>query len=214
MEGGSCSTCGSRRSAAHIRLKQRQQFQGLVRLKPRRCVLTLLIIVRARGFAALVSNNFTDSGRVVFKMWLSPSRRAHSFYICATVSRSEGDSVSKCGSRFSAHIRTVSGVEGGSFPKCGSRFNAAHIRFTLCRGFTDSHGQRSRNGVLEWCRIMRVQQLRWFALLKSQGCCSGTVRARQDATVRLIRGGGIPRPMCWHKFGPSHGCLPKRQFPH
>eukprot|EP00959_Pyramimonas_sp_CCMP1952_P111516 2332533-Pyramimonas_sp.AAC.1 len=60
---------------------------------------------------------------------------------------------------------------------------------------------------------MRVQQLRWFVVLKSQEWRSGTVQDRQDATVRMIRGVGVLRMMCWHASGSSNGCLPTRQLP-
>eukprot|EP00959_Pyramimonas_sp_CCMP1952_P170033 3552226-Pyramimonas_sp.AAC.1 len=40
---------------------------------------------------------------------------------------------------------------------------------------------------------MRVQQFRWFAVLKSQDWRSGTIQDRQGAAVWLIRGVGIPK---------------------
>eukprot|EP00959_Pyramimonas_sp_CCMP1952_P254979 5325438-Pyramimonas_sp.AAC.1 len=49
----------------------------------------------------------TDCGRAVFKMRLSPQRRAHSLQKLASGSR----------------------IKSGSFSKCGSRLSAAHIRF-------------------------------------------------------------------------------------
>eukprot|EP00959_Pyramimonas_sp_CCMP1952_P389241 8155771-Pyramimonas_sp.AAC.1 len=39
---------------------------------------------------------------------------------------------------------------------------------------------------------MRVQQLRWLAVLESHEWRSGTIPDRQDATVRLIRCVEIP----------------------
>eukprot|EP00959_Pyramimonas_sp_CCMP1952_P165789 3465179-Pyramimonas_sp.AAC.1 len=60
---------------------------------------------------------------------------------------------------------------------------------------------------------MRAQQLRVFAELKSQEWRSGAIADRQDATVRLIHGVGIPRTMFWHASGSSNGCVPTRQFP-
>eukprot|EP00959_Pyramimonas_sp_CCMP1952_P330217 6914114-Pyramimonas_sp.AAC.1 len=48
-------------------------------------------------------------GRLVFKMWHSPQRRAHSSQTLATASQ----------------------MEGGSFSKRGSRLSAAHIRFEI-----------------------------------------------------------------------------------
>eukprot|EP00959_Pyramimonas_sp_CCMP1952_P128195 2680914-Pyramimonas_sp.AAC.1 len=64
---------------------------------------------------------------------------------------------------------------------------------------------------LEGIRITKVKQLHGFAVLRSHEWCFGTVQYRHDATVRLIRGAGIP--MCWHASGSSNGCLPTRQFP-
>ena len=67
-------------------------------------------------------NSYTDGGRVVFKMGLSPWRRAHSSYKSATVTRMEGGPFSKLVSRFSAaHIRLKSfqqlqGWRAGRFP--------------------------------------------------------------------------------------------------
>eukprot|EP00959_Pyramimonas_sp_CCMP1952_P164060 3430103-Pyramimonas_sp.AAC.1 len=58
---------------------------------------------------------------------------------------------------------------------------------------------------------MRAQQLRGFAVLKSQEWRSGTIQDRQDATVRLIRCVGIPRTLFWHAAWSSNGCLPTRQ---
>eukprot|EP00959_Pyramimonas_sp_CCMP1952_P111342 2329148-Pyramimonas_sp.AAC.1 len=60
---------------------------------------------------------------------------------------------------------------------------------------------------------MRVQQLRWFAVPKSQTFRFGTIQDRQDASARLIRGVGIPRTMFWCLSGSSNRCLPTRQFP-
>eukprot|EP00959_Pyramimonas_sp_CCMP1952_P221545 4631399-Pyramimonas_sp.AAC.1 len=60
---------------------------------------------------------------------------------------------------------------------------------------------------------MRVQKLRWLAVSKSQEWRSGTIQDRQDATVWLTRGFGIPRTMFWHASGSSNGYLPTRQFP-
>eukprot|EP00959_Pyramimonas_sp_CCMP1952_P086471 1808829-Pyramimonas_sp.AAC.1 len=70
-----------------------------------------------------------------------------------------------------------------------------------------------RKGVLEGLRIMGGHQLREVAVLKSHEWRSGTIRDRQDATVRLIRSDGIPRTMFWHASSSSNGCLPTRQFP-
>eukprot|EP00959_Pyramimonas_sp_CCMP1952_P162187 3390820-Pyramimonas_sp.AAC.1 len=59
---------------------------------------------------------------------------------------------------------------------------------------------------------MRVQELHWFAVLKSHESRSGTVQDRQDATVKLIQGAGIPRTMFCHVSGSSNAYLPTRQF--
>eukprot|EP00959_Pyramimonas_sp_CCMP1952_P425274 8908147-Pyramimonas_sp.AAC.1 len=48
---------------------------------------------------------------------------------------------------------------------------------------------------------------------KSQAWRSGTIQARQDATVRLIRGVRIARTMFWYAPESSSDCLPTRHFP-
>eukprot|EP00959_Pyramimonas_sp_CCMP1952_P342690 7179447-Pyramimonas_sp.AAC.1 len=60
---------------------------------------------------------------------------------------------------------------------------------------------------------MRVQQLRWFSVLKSLDWRSSASRDCHNATVRLIRSVGILRAIFWHASGSSNGCLPTRQFP-
>eukprot|EP00959_Pyramimonas_sp_CCMP1952_P431289 9032848-Pyramimonas_sp.AAC.1 len=54
-----------------------------------------------------IGNSFTDGGRVVFNIWLSPQRGVHSFETFPRASR----------------------IENGPFSICGSRLSAAHIRF-------------------------------------------------------------------------------------
>eukprot|EP00959_Pyramimonas_sp_CCMP1952_P010064 209961-Pyramimonas_sp.AAC.1 len=56
---------------------------------------------------------------------------------------------------------------------------------------------------LKGFRILRVQQLRSFAVLKYQELCSDAIHDRQDATVRLIRGVGVPKTLIWHASGSS-----------
>eukprot|EP00959_Pyramimonas_sp_CCMP1952_P146969 3076169-Pyramimonas_sp.AAC.1 len=58
---------------------------------------------------------------------------------------------------------------------------------------------------------MRAQQLRRFAVLKSQEWLSGAVHNHQDATIMLIRGVGVPR--MWNESASSTGCLPTKHFP-
>eukprot|EP00959_Pyramimonas_sp_CCMP1952_P468932 9494077-Pyramimonas_sp.AAC.1 len=48
--------------------------------------------------------------------------------------------------------------------------------------------------------------------LKSEEWRSGKIQDHQNATVRLIRGVGIPRTMSWHGSGSSNGCLPTKKF--
>eukprot|EP00959_Pyramimonas_sp_CCMP1952_P058163 1214238-Pyramimonas_sp.AAC.1 len=60
---------------------------------------------------------------------------------------------------------------------------------------------------------MRAQQLYCFAVLKWLEWRSGTIEDRQDATVRLIRGVGVPKTMFWYAPAYSNGCLPAGQFP-
>ena len=63
-----------------------------------------------------IGNNYTDRGRLVFRMGLSPQRRAHSF----------------------EQFETVEQIEAGSFSTCGSRLGAAHIRFKHLQQFPGS----------------------------------------------------------------------------
>eukprot|EP00959_Pyramimonas_sp_CCMP1952_P099187 2073689-Pyramimonas_sp.AAC.1 len=61
----------------------------------------------------------------------------------------------------------------------------------MCKWCAGSHvDQRTRDGVLEGFKIMREWR-------------SGSTQDRQDATVRLIRGVGVPRIMLWHASGSS-----------
>eukprot|EP00959_Pyramimonas_sp_CCMP1952_P089941 1882713-Pyramimonas_sp.AAC.1 len=55
----------------------------------------------------------------------------------------------------------------------------------MCKNFTESHDQRTVNGVLKGLKTMRVQQLRGLAVLKSQELRSVTIQDRQDASVRF-----------------------------
>ena len=64
------------------------------------------VALAPRTLVLQISNSYKDGGRVVFKIRLSPQRRAHS----------------------SSKFPTVTGMEGGPFSKLGSRFRAAHIR--------------------------------------------------------------------------------------
>eukprot|EP00959_Pyramimonas_sp_CCMP1952_P195238 4082328-Pyramimonas_sp.AAC.1 len=45
---------------------------------------------------------------------------------------------------------------------------------------------------------------------RNQERYSGTIQDRQDATIKLIRGVGVPRTVFWHASGSSNGCLPTR----
>eukprot|EP00959_Pyramimonas_sp_CCMP1952_P084717 1771828-Pyramimonas_sp.AAC.1 len=62
---------------------------------------------------------FMGSGRVVFKMWLSPLRRAHSSYTIARVSLVEGGLFSKmwlspeCRAHSPYNFARASHIEGG-----------------------------------------------------------------------------------------------------
>ena len=116
------SKCGSRLSTAHIRFTNLQQFHG-----SRGCVTQNVALALApRTFVLTICNSFTDRGGALLKMWLSPQRRAHSFFKAATVSR----------------------IEAGSFSKCGSRLSAAHIRFQHLQQFHGSRGCVTRNVAL------------------------------------------------------------------
>ena len=68
MEGGSFSKLGSRFSAAHIRFKKLQQFQGWRAVRFQNWALALA----PRTFVLKVSNSYKDGGRAVLKMGLSP----------------------------------------------------------------------------------------------------------------------------------------------
>ena len=100
MEGGWFAKLGSRLSAAHIRLKGFQELQGwraarfqnlVLAVAPRTFVLKVsnsyrdgggfqnwALAVAPRTFVLKVSNNYRDGGRFLFKMRLSPWRRARS----------------------------------------------------------------------------------------------------------------------------------------
>eukprot|EP00959_Pyramimonas_sp_CCMP1952_P180330 3770916-Pyramimonas_sp.AAC.2 len=114
IEGGWYSTCGSRRSAEHTRSKQLQQFHGLRAGRFQNVTLALA----PRAFVVTSCTSSTDWVRVVFKMWLSPGRRARFFYMCRRKTR----------------------IEGGSFSTCGSRLSAAHTRV---KNLQQLHGLRA-----------------------------------------------------------------------
>ena len=68
------SKLGCRLGAAHIRLKLLQQLQGWRAGGFQNWALSLA----PRTFVLNVSNSYRDGGRVVFKIGLSPWRRADS----------------------------------------------------------------------------------------------------------------------------------------
>ena len=90
------------------RLKVYSSYRGGGRLlfKPR---LSLDISSAFMTRSLEVCNGYTDGGRFLFKIGLSPWRRAHSSQNGAIVTR----------------------MEGGSFSKLGSRLGAAHIRLKI-----------------------------------------------------------------------------------
>eukprot|EP00959_Pyramimonas_sp_CCMP1952_P340687 7135723-Pyramimonas_sp.AAC.1 len=55
---------------------------------------------------------------------------------------------------------------------------------------------------------MRVQQVRGFAVLKSQELLSGAISDGQNATVRLILSVGVPRIIPWRSSGSSNDAVP------
>ena len=81
MEGGSFSKWGSRLGATHIRLTSLQHLHGWRAARFQNWALALA----PRTFVLKVSNSYKDGGRFVFKMGLSPWRRAHSSYKFPTV---------------------------------------------------------------------------------------------------------------------------------
>ena len=121
MEGGRFSKLGSRLGAAHIRLKSLKQLHGWRAGGFQNGVIAL----SPRTFVFKVCNSYTDGGQVVFKMGLPLWRRAHS----------------------SSELATVTRMEGGSFSKWGSRLGAADIRL---KSLQQLHGWRAvpfQNGV-------------------------------------------------------------------
>ena len=86
MEGGSFSKSGSRLGAAQIRLKILQQLHGSREGRFQKWALALV----PRTFVLKVCSSYTDGGLPIFKMGLSPGRRAHSSYKFATGTRMEG----------------------------------------------------------------------------------------------------------------------------
>eukprot|EP00959_Pyramimonas_sp_CCMP1952_P223467 4671928-Pyramimonas_sp.AAC.1 len=62
-----------------------------------------------------------------------------------------------------------------------------------CKTFTDSHDRRTRNSAWAGFAILKALQLRCFVELRFQERRSGTIQDRQDATVKFIRGTGVPR---------------------
>ena len=69
MEGGWFSKWGSRLGAADIRLKIFQKLHGFTAARFQNKALALA----PRTFVLKLCNNYTDGGRLVFKMGLSPS---------------------------------------------------------------------------------------------------------------------------------------------
>eukprot|EP00959_Pyramimonas_sp_CCMP1952_P229927 4807261-Pyramimonas_sp.AAC.1 len=84
------------------------------------------------------------------------------------------------------------GLRASGFQEVALALARRTLVFNIYKSFTDSHHQRTSDGVLEGLR---------------------TRRDRQDATVRLIRVVLISRTMFWNASGSSNGCLPTRQFP-
>ena len=86
MEGRSFSKWGSRLGAADIRLKRLHRLHGW----RAGGVQVGALALAPRTFDLKACNSYTDGGRVVFKMGLSPWRRGHSSSKFATVTRMEG----------------------------------------------------------------------------------------------------------------------------
>eukprot|EP00959_Pyramimonas_sp_CCMP1952_P383242 8030442-Pyramimonas_sp.AAC.1 len=55
---------------------------------------------------------------------------------------------------------------------------------------------------VSWVPMIDVPETEWRC---------GKIQDRQYATVRFIRGVGIPKPMFWHASNSSNGCLRTRQ---
>ena len=122
MEGRWFSKSGSRFGAADIRLKSLQQFHGWRAGHFQNRALALPL----RTFVLKVCNSYTDGGRVVFKMGLSPWRRGHS----------------------SSKFAIAKGMEGGSFSKLGSRWGASQIRLKSLQQLHGWRAGRFQNGAL------------------------------------------------------------------
>ena len=121
MEGGSFSKRGSRLCAARG-LQSLQQLHGWRAVPFQNGALALA----PRTSVLNICNSYTDRGRYLFKMGLSPWRRAHLSEKCATFTR----------------------IEGGSFSKWGSRLGAADIRLKTLQQLHGWRADRFRNGAL------------------------------------------------------------------
>eukprot|EP00959_Pyramimonas_sp_CCMP1952_P245944 5140454-Pyramimonas_sp.AAC.1 len=75
MEGGSVSKCASRLRASHIRLESLQQLQRWRTSGFQPVALALA----PRTFVEHDSSSFKDGGRLLYKLWSSPERRAKLF---------------------------------------------------------------------------------------------------------------------------------------
>eukprot|EP00959_Pyramimonas_sp_CCMP1952_P087560 1832131-Pyramimonas_sp.AAC.1 len=73
MEGVPFSKCGSRLRAAHTRLTHLQELHGL----RANGFQSVALAFAPRTFVQYMCECFTDCGRFLFKMWLSPQRRVH-----------------------------------------------------------------------------------------------------------------------------------------
>eukprot|EP00959_Pyramimonas_sp_CCMP1952_P115649 2417687-Pyramimonas_sp.AAC.1 len=62
MDGGTFAKCGPRRSAAHIRLKSLRELHRW----------NLALALSPRTFVSKAGKGFTEGGRAVLNVWLSP----------------------------------------------------------------------------------------------------------------------------------------------
>eukprot|EP00959_Pyramimonas_sp_CCMP1952_P216135 4520682-Pyramimonas_sp.AAC.1 len=77
----------------------------------------------------------------------------------------EGESFSTCGSHLSAahirfqHLQELHGLRAAPFQQEALALPPRTFYFNRCTSFTDSHVQRTGNGVLEGFMLVRVHKL-------------------------------------------------------
>ena len=147
MEHGSFSKIGLSLSAADIRIMSLQLLHGWMVARFPNETLTFTPNI----FVLEVYNSYTDGGRPVFNMSLSPHCRAHVPYEFGIATRMEGGSFSKSDSRHSAaHTRrnSLQQLHGIARLKSQERNSREISRDTTLQSQGFSGFLSSRNGVL------------------------------------------------------------------